>query len=379
MQFLPLLQKLISCKSVTPTDDGAIEFISELLASYGFTCEIMSFSGNGSYEVKNLYARYGKKSPNLCFAGHTDVVPTGDIKAWNFDPFAGIVENDIIYGRGVVDMKGAIATMLSATLNFISSYKVDGSISFLITGDEEADGINGTNQVLGTLAARGEKLDACVVGEPTSTHIFADTIKIGRRGSITFNLKISGIQGHVAYPHNADNPITYLIQILNAVKSHKLDDGSQYFDSSNLEITTIDVGNCASNVIPAIASATFNIRFNDHHQSSSLISWVRNICDKLAPGKYEIDYRISGESFITHSPTLINTMQSAIKKVTGQEAELSTSGGTSDARFIKNYCPVIEFGLLNNTAHKVDECAPLPHLAFLHKIHFEFLKTFFNS
>ena len=274
MQLIPLLQKLIACKSITPTDDGAIDLIYQVLKEHGFNCEIMTFSGNGSYEVKNLYARFGSSSPHICFAGHTDVVPTGDISNWKFDPFTGIINEGIIYGRGVVDMKGAVSAMIFAACKFVKASQFSGSISFLITGDEEAEGINGTKQVLNQLSKMGEKLDACIVGEPTSTINFGDTIKVGRRGSITFYLKIKGTQGHVAYPHNADNPINYIIKILNAAKIYNLDQGNEFFDPSNLEITSVDVGNSADNVIPALASATFNIRFNNNHTSEGLINFI---------------------------------------------------------------------------------------------------------
>lgn len=378
MQLIGLLQKLIKCKSVTPEDDGAIDLLYRVLKEHGFNCEIMTFGGNGSYEVKNLYARFGSSSPHLCFAGHTDVVPTGDVTNWKFDPFAGAIENNIVYGRGTVDMKGAVAAMVTAVGIFIKDHQFKGSISFLITGDEEAEGINGTKQVLSRLSERGEKLDACIVGEPTSTLNFADTIKVGRRGSITFYLKIRGTQGHVAYPHNADNPINYIIKILSALKQHNLDQGNEFFDPSNLEITSVDVGNSADNVIPALASATFNIRFNNNHTSNSLISLVKLICDQIAFEKYELKYRISGESFLTQSPKLIDVLQKSIMQTTGKQAELSTSGGTSDARFIKDYCPVIEFGLLNATAHKVDECSSVEHIEKLEEIYRQFLIKFFK-
>ncbi|MBA8667233.1 succinyl-diaminopimelate desuccinylase [Holosporaceae bacterium 'Namur'] len=378
MQLIPLLQKLIACKSVTPMDDGAIDLIYQVLKEHGFNCEIMTFRGNGSYEVKNLYARFGFSSPHICFAGHTDVVPTGDISNWRFDPFTGIIDEGIIYGRGVVDMKGAVAAMISAACEFVKADQFSGSISFLITGDEEAEGINGTKQVLNQLSKMGEKFDACIVGEPTSTINFADTIKVGRRGSITFYLKIKGVQGHVAYPHNADNPINYIIKILNAVKIYNLDQGNEFFDPSNLEITSIDVGNSADNVIPALASATFNIRFNNNHTSARLINLIKSVCDDIALEKYELKYRISGEAFITESAELINVLQESITQIAGKQAELSTSGGTSDARFIKDYCPVIEFGLLNSTAHKVDECSLVEHIEKLEKIYCRFLIEFFK-
>ncbi len=379
MQVINLLQKLIQCKSITPQDDGAIDLIYKALIEQKFTCQVLNFEGDGSYKVKNLYARYGNSAPNLCFAGHTDVVPPGDIANWKFAPFVGKIENGIIYGRGVVDMKGAIAAMISAACRFIEAFpSFNGSISFMITGDEEAQGINGTKKVLKALAERNEKLDGCLVGEPTSTLAFGDTIKVGRRGSVTFYLKINGMQGHVAYPENADNPITYLIRILNTLKTHSLDEGNKYFDPSNLEVTTIDVGNPINNVIPASASAIFNIRFNNLHTADSLISLVKSICGQLALDKYQLTYRITGESFLMNSSYITDILQDAIAEELGKKAELSTSGGTSDARFIKDYCPVIEFGLLNKTAHKVDECSPLEHIEKLSKIYYKFLEKFFK-
>lgn len=368
-----LAAKLISFKSVTPNDDGAISFLSELLKSHGYKIEIAEF---GQTPIKNLYARIGTTSPNLCFAGHTDVVPVGDEKAWSVDPFGGVIKDGFLIGRGAVDMKTSIACFISAAKQFIDTHQNFGSISFLITGDEEADAIDGTVKMLKHI---NDTLDHCIVGEPTNPSNLGEMIKIGRRGSATFTIRVDGTQGHVAYPHNADNPITHLVKILNELKSKKLDDGNENFDPSNLEIVTIDVGNKATNVIPAHATANVNIRFNNFHTPDSLYALISETCKKYADGKFEIIRHNPAESFITENSTFANLMAQSIKEVLGMDTVLSTTGGTSDARFIKDYCPVIEFGLVNESAHKIDEKVKIIDIENLTKIYYTFIRKYFQK
>jgi succinyl-diaminopimelate desuccinylase len=366
---------LMRCPSVTPIEGGALVYLAKTLAPMGFTIERFPFE-----DVDNLYARVGRSGKNLCFAGHTDVVPPGDLSAWRIDPFKPEVIDGILYGRGAVDMKGAIACFVAATSEFLERHPTfDGSISFLITGDEEGVAINGTQKVLEALKAKGETIDHCIVGEPTNPAKLGEMLKIGRRGSVTFRLNISGVQGHVAYPKLADNPLFYLIEILRELQNHHLDNGTAHFDPSNLEVTSIDVGNKADNVIPAKATATFNIRFNDTHSSQSLIAWVEGICKKIAPKNYELLPRITGEAFLTQPGEFSALVVDAVKTATGMTPELSTTGGTSDARFIKDYCPVVEFGLINKTAHKVDECIAEADLYALTKIYCTVLERYFNK
>jgi len=379
---LELSKKLIERPSITPLDAGALDVLQEALESLGFACSRMIFSEDGHDDVDNLYARLGDGSPNVCFAGHTDVVPTGDLSSWTSDPFKPEIRDDILYGRGVVDMKCAIACFASAVAEYIENNKPQGSISFLITGDEEGIAVNGTKKMLKALEEKGEKIDACVVGEPTNPEILGQMIKIGRRGSVSFKLEIFGQQGHVAYPNLADNPVSRITRILHALDTHELDKGTDYFQPSNLEIISIDVGNTASNVIPAMASAVFNIRFNDRHKSSTLIKWIEGICESICEtgdAKYKLTSRVSGEAFLTEPGKLSKILSDAAKEVTGLEPELSTSGGTSDARFIKDYCPVVEFGLMNKTAHKIDECAPVASIYGLKDVYLKFLEKYFKS
>lgn len=370
---LELAAKLISFKSVTPNDDGAIQFLSELLKSHGYKTEIAEF---GKTPIKNLYARFGTSSPNLCFAGHTDVVPVGDEDAWSVNPFGGVIKDGFLIGRGAVDMKTSIACFISAAKQFIDANQNFGSISLLITGDEEADAVDGTVKMLKHI---NDKLDHCIVGEPTNPNNLGEMIKIGRRGSATFTIKVNGTQGHVAYPHNADNPVTHLVRILSELKSHKLDDGNENFDPSNLEIVTIDVGNKATNVIPAHATANVNVRFNNLHTPDSLYKLILETCKKYADGKFEIIRHNPAESFVTENKDFANIMAESIKEIMGIEPVLSTTGGTSDARFIKDYCPVIEFGLINESAHKVDEKVKIIDIENLTKIYYTFIRKYFQK
>ena len=374
-----LTQALIRCPSVTPVEGGALDLLQARLEELGFTCHRMTFSEAGTADVENLYARLGTAGPNLCYAGHTDVVPPGDPAAWRVDPFSGEVIDGELFGRGAVDMKGAIAAFLAGLSSFLHERGRDGvpgSISLLITGDEEAISINGTRKVLRWLEDRGERLDACVVGEPTSNARLGDMVKIGRRGSLNGNLKVLGTQGHTAYPQLADNPLHHMVRMLAPLVSEALDDGSDHFPPSSLQITSIDVGNPATNVIPAVGRAAFNVRFNDHFDSAGVQSWIRDRLDRQGQA-YELDIRVSGESFLCPPGHLSELLSEAVDAVMGYRAELGTTGGTSDARFIKDYCPVAELGLLNATAHKVDERVPLTHLTALRDIYRRVLDGYF--
>ncbi len=372
-----LAQALIRCPSVTPRDDGALGVLEAALTPLGFTCHRLRFEQEGTDPVDNLYARLGDEGPNFCFAGHTDVVPTGALTGWSIDPFAAAIHNGKLYGRGAVDMKGAIAAFVAAVSRHLATEgRPAGSISLLITGDEEGVAINGTKKVLDWLAARGETLDACVVGEPTNPKTLGDMIKIGRRGSLTGRLTVFGAQGHTAYPHLADNPLPRLVRMLAAVTEHPMDEGTEHFQPSTLALTTIDVGNPATNVIPAQGRATFNIRFNDAHTPASIERWLRNSFDAVG-GAYELDIQCSGESFLTAPGPLTELVADAVETATGRRPDYSTTGGTSDARFIKNYCPVVEFGLVGQTMHKVDEHTALADLHGLSAIYEAILKGVF--
>ncbi len=358
-----LSQALLRCKSVTPADDGALTVIEQALTPLGFDCHRLVFEDKDTPPIANLYARLGKGSPHLMFAGHTDVVPSGESSAWRTPPFAAEIVDGELYGRGAVDMKGAIGCFIAATARFLKTASPAGSISLLITGDEEGPAINGTVKVLQWLEDRGEVIDACIVGEPTNPDTIGQMIKIGRRGSLSGFLKVEGTQGHVAYPHRADNPITQLAAMLRAV-SEPLDEGSEHFPPSMLVPTTFDVGNDATNVIPGQARANFNIRFNDRHTPESLEAWLREKLDSVG-GNYELQTRCSGAAFITEPGELTQLMTDVIEAELGVTPELSTSGGTSDARFIKNACPVVEFGLVGRTMHQVDERVSIADLKAL--------------
>jgi succinyl-diaminopimelate desuccinylase len=369
-----LAAALIRRPSVTPKDEGALDIVGTALEKLGFTCHRLVFGG-----IHNLYARRGNGRPNLCFAGHTDVVPTGAAEAWSFDPFAGTLRDGALCGRGAVDMKGAIAAFMVAAERFLAERGRDftGSVSLLITGDEEGEAINGTRKVLEWLDARSERIDACLVGEPTSANSLGDMIKIGRRGSLIGRLTVHGMQGHTAYPHLADNAAHRLIAMLHALTTAELDRGSEHFPPSSLQVSTIDIANPASNVIPAMARAMFNIRFNDRWTSEKLQRWLAERLDAVG-GRYTLDISVNGESFLVGPGPLSNHLAEAIRGVTGKTPELSTTGGTSDARFIQAYCPVAEFGLVGRTMHKVDEQVELADLSALTEIYYTFLSLFFE-
>jgi len=379
-----LAAELIRRPSVTPKDEGALDIVASRLERLGFVCHRLVFDdpapdGEKTAPIANLYARFGTGRPNLCFAGHTDVVPPGMPDSWSFDPFAATVRDGALCGRGAVDKKGAIAAFIAAAERFLAApgEAFAGSISLLITGDEEGVAVNGTKKVLAWLAERGETLDACVVGEPTSAASLGDMIKIGRRGSMTGRLAVEGVQGHVAYPHLTDNAAHRLVELLHALTASTLDAGTEHFQPSSLQVTTIDIGNPATNVVPGLARATFNIRFNDRWTSDTLKSWV---ADKLAPigGKVKLAWEVSGESFLVPPGPVSDCLGAAIGAVTGRTPELSTTGGTSDARFIHAHCPVAEFGLVGLTMHKTDERVDLADLAQLTAIYEAFLDRFFS-
>ncbi len=374
-----LTAALIRRPSVTPKDEGALDIIREALQELGFTCHPLAFGGCDGDIIHNLYARRGSGRPNLCFAGHTDVVPVGDAAGWSFEPFAGTVREAALCGRGAVDMKGAIAAFIAAAQRFLDDHGVGftGSISLLITGDEEGDAINGTRKVLEWLTQQGEVIDACLVGEPTSAQSLGDMIKIGRRGSMTGRLTVHGVQGHTAYPQLADNAAHRLVAMLYALTTAELDRGSEHFQPSTLQVSTIDIGNPTSNVIPATAHAVFNIRFNDRWTSDMLKGWLAQQLDTVG-GNYALDLAVSGELFLTAPGPLSDRLAEAIRHVTGRTPELSTTGGTSDARFIQAHCPVAEFGLVGLTMHKVDERVALTDLADLTEIYRAFLALFFE-
>ena len=373
---LALARALIRCESVTPKDGGALDVLQRALQTLGFTCHRLPFEEPGTAPVDNLYARRGESRPNFCFAGHTDVVPTGDRAVWTRDPFAAVVEDGVLYGRGASDMKGAIAAFVAAVARFGAAGAGVGSISLLITGDEEGPAINGTRKVLDWLAARGETLDACLVGEPTNPEELGEMVKIGRRGSLNGTLRVAGRQGHVAYPALADNPLPRLVALLNALLALTLDEGTDHFQPSRLELTSIDVGNEATNVIPGAATARFNVRFNDRHTGASLERTIRACLDAVGE-PYELATEVSGEAFVTPPGPLSTTVAESVAAVTGMTPTLSTTGGTSDARFIKNHCPVAEFGLLSRTMHRTDECVPVEALERLADIYLGILERYF--
>ena len=373
---IALAQDLIRCPSVTPADAGALGVLAARLEALGFTCHRLPFSEPGTPDVDNLYARIGTRAPHFCFAGHTDVVPVGRPESWSVDPFAATIHGDLLFGRGASDMKGAIAAFAAAAERILARHpSLPGSISFLITGDEEGPAINGTVKMLRWLEARGERIDACLVGEPTNPTVLGEMAKIGRRGSLNGRLHVDGVQGHVAYPDLADNPVPKLVRLLGALDAEHLDDGTPHFQRSNLEIVTVDVGNLATNVIPATASAGFNIRFNDLHTGAALDARVRRRLDDVGV-PYRLEVGISGEAFLTPPGPLSALLERACRKVLARAPELSTTGGTSDARFIRYHCPVIEFGLVSQTMHKVDERAALTDIRRLVDVYAAMLEDF---
>ena len=378
MDPVDLAQALIRCPSVTPADEGAMDVLQSALEELGFTCHRLPFATGNAPEVQNLYARIGDRAPNFCFAGHTDVVPVGDAKEWSVDPFAAEIKGDRLYGRGASDMKTAIAGFAAAAARFLESRDngFPGSISLLITGDEEGEAVNGTVKVLEWLREKGEVLDACLVGEPTNPETLGDMIKIGRRGSMTAFLTVHGASGHAAYPHLADNPVERLVKMLSAVLDKPLDDGTEHFQPSTAVVTTIDVGNPVANVIPARAEARINVRFNDLHTGAGVETLLRRRLDDIG-GDYDLDARVSGEPFLFPPGPLSNLVAGAVEKVTGKRPEFSTAGGTSDARFIKDHCPVCEYGMTNQTAHKADENALISDIRLLSDIYQSVLDGFF--
>lgn len=376
---IELSKDLIRCPSVTPKEAGAIGVVEKNLKNLGFKCTRMSFSESGSEPVENLYARIGTKEPNFCFAGHTDVVPPGDANAWDSPPFEPLEHNGFLFGRGAADMKCAIAAMISGTATFLASKhtELEGSISFLITGDEEGPAINGTTKVLDWMKKHNEIINACLVGEPTNPGSLGEMIKIGRRGSMNINLSVIGAQGHAAYPHLADNPIHKLLQLMSTLVDKPLDSGSDHFEPSSIQFTSVDVGNTATNIIPATAEAKCNIRFNDLHTGDSIKQLIKKRLDQI-DCKYSMVSRLSGESFLTKPGHLSEIAKNVVSEITGLNPVLSTTGGTSDARFIKDYCSVIEFGLCNKTAHKVNECALIDEINTLAEVYAQILFQYFK-
>lgn len=371
---LAIAAALIRAPSVTPDAEPALEIVARLLEQAGYRVERLTFATGGT-PIVNLYARIGEEGPNLCFAGHVDVVPVGDAGQWTHGPFAGEVADGLLYGRGAVDMKGAVAAFLAAALRHGKPAK--GSLSFLITGDEEGPALDGTVKVVEWLTAKGETIDHCVLGEPTNPAALGDAFKIGRRGSLSGIITVKGVQGHVAYPHLADNPVPRLVRLLSALMAEPLDAGSDFFPPSNLEVVSVDVGNGAFNVIPATATARFNVRFNDHYSRASLESEIRRRLDH-AGSSYELAIQAgASESFITAPGPFVDIVAGAVEAVTGRRPEASTSGGTSDARFIKNLCPVVEFGLVGQTMHKVDEATPVSDVTDLAAIYSQIIAHYF--
>ena len=379
---LKLAKELIRFPSITPIDAGVIKFLERKLKKLGFKTKILEFKEKGFKPVKNLYARLGTKEPNLCYAGHLDVVPPGNIKDWTINPFRPTVKKGYLIGRGANDMKSSIAAFVSAVSFFLSkNKKFNGSISLLITGDEEGDAINGTKKVVDYLKKKKEKINFCLVGEPSNPNKLGEMIKIGRRGSLTGKLSIFGMQGHVAYPQRANNPSTTIVKILNEIKELKFDKGNKNFQPTNLEVTKINIDNRADNVIPAKAEATFNIRFNNKHSSVSIKRKLNNIFKKISSknkSKYKIEYRVSGEAFLTKPNQTTFMIQKIIKKITKIKPKLSTTGGTSDLRFIRKISPGLEFGLVGKTMHKVDEAVSLKDLKNLTKIYQNILQSYFK-
>ena len=375
-----LAQALIRCPSVTPADAGALDVLAEALKSLGFRCEPLRFSETGTADIDNLYARFGQGKPHFCFAGHTDVVPVGNVAAWTVEPFGAEISGGRLFGRGASDMKSAIAAFTAAAGRFLGARgkDFDGSISLLITGDEEGPSINGTRKVLDWMVSQGEIPDACLVGEPTNPTTLGEMIKIGRRGSLNVRLTVHGVQGHSAYPHLSDNPLPRLLAMLTAITETPLDKGTEHFQPSTVALTTIDVGNPATNVTPAQATAGFNIRFNDRHTSKTIDAWLRDRFDAVG-GRYDMDVKVTGEAFLTPPGPLSTLIADAVEQVTGKRPELSTTGGTSDARFIKDHCPVAEFGLIGATMHMVDESIPLDAVETLTEIYHRVLDGYFST
>jgi succinyl-diaminopimelate desuccinylase len=378
---IAIARELIRCPSVTPEEGGAIAYLQRVLSEAGFDVHRLMFTQPGYDNIENLYARVGTGAPHFVFAGHTDVVPPGEVSLWSYAPFAGEISEEVLFGRGAVDMKGALACALAATFDYLSTHdgRPKGSISFLITGDEEGVAVNGTVKLLKWAADRGEKFDHCLLGEPSNPNALSDMIKIGRRGSLNGTLVVTGTQGHVAYPQLSDNPVRGIVALLSALMSAPLDDGSTHFDPSNLEFTSIDVGNKTVNVIPSEARARFNIRYNDRHTQDEVKALIEQRT-KAAAGaiRWRIEWEPSNADVFVSAPgAFVDLVRAAVADVTGKSPALSTSGGTSDARFIKDYCPVVEFGLVNTTMHKIDERVPTADLVTLTAIYRKVLERYF--
>lgn len=374
---ITLTQSLIQRPSVTPRDNGCLDLVSHLLGEMGFTCHRLPFG-----EVDNLYARFGTLGSNFCFAGHTDVVPVGDISKWSVDPFGGTIKDGYVYGRGAVDMKGGIACFIAAVSEILAKDPFKGSISLLLTSDEEGPAYDGTIKVIEWLKSKGEKLSACLIGEPTNPKELGQMIKVGRRGSLNAKITVTGRSGHVAYPHFAINPIPPLLDYLQNLLANPLDEGVEDFDPSNLEITSVDVGNPTTNVIPDTATAGLNIRFNPVHTGQSLTAYLNSALEKTKSKhdvKWLLDTEISGEAFLTNHPVLRKLVTDAVQEITGKVPEFSTSGGTSDARFLKDICPVVEFGLINAEAHQIDEKVRVEDLRVLTRVYTKILEKTENS
>ena len=380
-----LTQSLVKCASVTPKDEGALTVVENHLSAIGCDCHPLIFSGNNSYEVKNLFATIGNEGKHFAYAGHTDVVPVGNESSWKYPPFSAKIDEGKLYGRGSEDMKSSVACFISAAKRFVDKYKnIPGKISFIITGDEERDSVNGTPRILEWASKHNYKFDHCLVGEPTSKNEVGDKVKIGRRGSVSFFFQVKGIQGHTANSHLAENSSHHLVNLLNSILEEPLDEGNENFLPTSVQIATIDIGNPVQNVIPELAKATVNIRFNDMHSSDSLIKWIDNkiekIFSKLENASCTYTYDATAESFLNKAGDLYNIISKSISDVTGRNSppEQATDGGTSDARYIKNYCEVVELGLRNQTLHKVDEFVFVEDIIKLEGIYFRILENYFD-
>ena len=380
-----LTQSLVKCASVTPKDEGALTVVENHLSAIGCDCHPLIFSGNNSYEVKNLFATIGNEGKHFAYAGHTDVVPVGNENSWKYPPFSARIDDGKLYGRGSEDMKSSVACFISAAKRFVDKYKnIPGKISFIITGDEERDSVNGTPRILEWTSKQNYKFDHCLVGEPTSKNEVGDKVKIGRRGSVSFFFQVKGIQGHTANSHLAENSSHHLVNLLNSILEEPLDEGNENFLPTSVQIATIDIGNTVQNVIPELAKATVNIRFNDMHSSDSLIKWIDNkiekIFSKLENASCTYTYDATAESFLNKAGDLYNIISKSISDVTGRNSppEQATDGGTSDARYIKNYCEVVELGLRNQTLHKVDEFVFVEDIIKLENIYFRILENYFD-
>ena len=381
---IQLTQSLVKCPSITPKDEGALSIVEQHLSKIGFKCNFLKFSGNNSYEVNNLFATIGKNGKHFAYAGHTDVVPVGNESSWTHPPFSGRIDGNKLYGRGSEDMKSSVACFISATKRFIEKYKeFDGQISFIITGDEERDSVNGTPKILEWASKNNFKFNHCLVGEPTSKNEVGDKIKIGRRGAISFYLEVKGIQGHTANAHLAENAAHHLVKLLNKIIEKPLDKGNKNFLPSSVQIATFDVGNPAQNIIPELAKATVNIRFNDMHSSDSLIKWMDNeiidIFKNVDNASCQFSYDSTAESFLNQPKYMCDLIEKSVSEITGKNSSpiQATDGGTSDARYIKNYCEVVELGIKNRSLHKVDEYVELDDIIQLEKIYFKILENYF--